>query len=75
MALCPGLPRMSWYQKDKTNLNLLKQETASGSGIICMSLPTDNHTNTSPHSFLQAGCLSCHATNSVKALKYNIPIT
>jgi len=32
-------------------------------------LQTDNHANTSPLSFLQAGCPSCHPTNSVKALK------
>jgi len=29
----------------------------------------DNHTNIPPLSFLQAGCPSCHPTNSVKALK------
>jgi len=38
--------------------------------IICTLLQTDNHVSTSPHSFfLQAGCPSCHPTNSVKALK------
>jgi len=36
---------------------------------VCTSLQTDNHTSTPPLSFLQAGCLSCHPTNSVKALK------
>jgi len=36
---------------------------------VCTSLQTDNHANTSPLSFLQAGCPSCHPTNSVKALK------
>jgi len=35
----------------------------------CTSLQTDNHASTSPLSFLQAGCPSCHPTNSVKALK------
>jgi len=35
--------------------------------IICTSLQTDNHASTSPPSFLQAGCLSCCPTNSVKA--------
>ena len=40
----------------------------SGSGI-CTSLQTDNHTSTSPLSFLQARCPSCRPTNSVKALK------
>jgi len=37
--------------------------------IICTSLQTDNHASTSPLSILQAGCPSCHPTNSVKALK------
>jgi len=36
---------------------------------ICTSLQTDNHASTPPLSFLQAGCPSCHPTNSVKALK------
>jgi len=36
---------------------------------VCSSLQTDNHTSTSPLSFLQAGCPSCRPTNSVKALK------
>jgi len=33
----------------------------------CTSLQTDNHASTPPLSFLQAGCPSCHPTNSVKA--------
>ena len=36
---------------------------------VCTSLQTDNHANTPPLSFLQAGCPSCRPTNSVKALK------
>jgi len=36
---------------------------------VCTSLQIDNHASTPPLSFLQAGCLSCHPTNSVKALK------
>jgi len=36
---------------------------------VCTSLQTDNHAGTSPLSFLQAGCPSCHPTNSIKALK------
>jgi len=36
----------------------------------CTLLQTDNHANTPPLSFLQAGCPSCRPTNSVKALKY-----
>ena len=36
---------------------------------VCTSLQTDNHASTPPLSFLQAGCPSCHPTNSVKTLK------
>ena len=36
---------------------------------VCTSLETDNHANTPPLCFLQAGCPSCRPTNSVKALK------
>jgi len=39
---------------------------------VCTSLQTDNHASTSPLSFLQAGCPSCHPTNSVKALKVTL---
>jgi len=34
-----------------------------------LHLIPDNHANIPPLSFLQAGCPSCHPTNSVKALK------
>ena len=36
---------------------------------VCISLQTDNHASTPQLSFLQAGCPSCHPTNSVKRLK------
>jgi len=36
---------------------------------VCILLQTDNHASTPLLSFLQAGCPSCHQTNSVKALK------
>jgi len=36
---------------------------------VCTSLKTDNYTSTPQLCFLQAGCPSCHPTNSVKALK------
>ena len=36
---------------------------------VCTSLQTDNHASTPPLRFLQAGCPSCHPTNSIKALK------
>jgi len=70
--------QVSWYQKGKTNLDLLEQEIVSGSGIcwdICKSAshPRQITMPTSHHSvFLQAGCPSCRPTNSVKALKANI---
>jgi len=65
---------VSWYQKGKTNLDFTE---ARDSGInwavctmqVCTLLQTDNHASTPPLSFLQAGCPSCHPTNSVKALK------
>ena len=55
---------------------LLKQETASGSGIswaimqVCTSLQTDNHAST-PTQFLQVGDAlpAAQPTSSVKALK------
>jgi len=75
MALCPGLPGWAGTRMVKPIWILLKQETVSGSGIswaICKSAscsrqittPVPNHSI-----FLQAGCPSCHPTNSVKALK------
>ena len=36
---------------------------------VCRSLQRDIYTITSPLSFLQARCPSCHPTNSVKSLK------
>jgi len=36
---------------------------------VWTSLQTENHASTSTLSFLQAGCPSCHPTNSVKAPK------
>jgi len=39
---------------------------------VCTSLQTDNHASTPLVSFLQAGCPSCHPTDSVKALKATV---
>ena len=71
-----GTTQVSRYQKGKTNLELLKHVTASGSGIswaTCKSAPRFRQITTSaPHYsefFLQAVCPSCHPNNSVKALK------
>ena len=66
---------MSRYQKGKTNLDFTEARYSEwqwhqlGRMQVCTSLQTDNHASTPPLSFLQAGCPSCHPTNSVKALK------
>ena len=67
-----GTNRVSRYQKGKANLDFLEQETVSGSGIswtIWKSAPhsrQNNYGSIPLLSFLQAGCPSCHSTNSVK---------
>jgi len=68
---------LSRYQKGNTNLDFTEARDSEWQWHllvrmqVCTSLQTDNHANTSPLSFLQAGCPSCRPTNSVKAL----PIT
>ena len=80
MALFPngpfsGTTQVSRYQKGKTNLDVTEARDSEwqwhqlGHMQVCISLQTDNHASTPPLSFLQAGCPSCHPTNSVKALK------
>ena len=69
-----GTTRVSRYQKGKTNLDFTGARDSEWQWHqlhvqVCTSLQTDNHTSTSPLSFLQAGCPSCRPTNSVKALK------
>jgi len=70
-----GTTQVSRYQKGKTNLDFTEARDSEwqwhqlGLMQVCTSLQTDNHANTSPLSFLQAGCPSCCPTNSVKALK------
>jgi len=70
-----GLPRVSRYQKGKTNLDFTEARDSEwqwhrlGYMQVCTKLQTDNHASTPPLSFLQAGCPSCHRTNGVKALK------
>ena len=67
--------RVSRYQKGKTNLDFTEARDSEwqwhqlGHMQVCTSLQTDNHASTPPLCFLQAGCPSCHPTNSVKALK------
>jgi len=64
-ALCPGLPRVSQYQKGKTNLDFTEARDSErqwhqlGHMQVCTSLQTDNHASTPPLSLLQAGCPSC----------------
>jgi len=67
---------ISQHQKGKSFWILLEQEMIGWRWhqldhmqIICTLLQTDNHASTSSLSFLQAGCPSCHPTNSIKALK------
>ena len=70
-----GTTRVSRYQKGKTNLDFTEARDSEwqwhqlGYMQVCTLLQTDNHTSNPPLSFLQAGCPSCHPTNSIKALK------
>jgi len=70
-----GTTRVGRYQKSKTNLDFTEARDSEwqwhqmGRMQVCTSLQTDNHASTSPLIFLQAGCPSCHPTNSVRALK------
>ena len=67
--------RVGRYQKCKTNLDFTEARDSEWRWHqlgICKSAPRsrqNNHTSTSPLSFLQAGCPSCRPTNSVEALK------
>jgi len=68
-----GTTGVSEYQKDKTNLNFTEGRDCEWQWHqldhvqVCILLQTDNHASTPPLSFLQAGCPSCHPSNSVKA--------
>jgi len=70
-----GTTRVSRYQKGETDLDFSEARDSEwqwhqlGHVQVCTLLQTDNHTSTPLLSFLQAGCPSCHPTNSVKALK------
>jgi len=73
-----GTTQVSQYQKDKTNLDFTEAKDSEwqwqqlGHMQVCTSLQTDNHASIPPLSFfsvLQAGCPSCHPTNSDKAPK------
>jgi len=71
---------VSRYQKGKTNLDFTESRNSEwqwhqlGHMQVSNSLQTDNHASTPPLSFLQAGCPSCHPTNSVNALKAELYI-
>ena len=66
----PGEP----VPEGKTNLDFTEARDSEwqwhqlGYMKVCTLLQTDSHTSTPALSFLQAGCPSCHPTNSVKAL-------
>jgi len=66
---------VSQYQIGITNLDLTEARDSEwqwhqlGHMQACTLLQTDNHASIPPLSFLQAGCPSCHPTNSVNALK------
>jgi len=66
---------VSRYQKGKSNLDFTEARDSEwqwhqlGHLQVCTSLQSDNRASTPPLSFLQAGCPSCHPTNSVQALK------
>ena len=68
--------QVSRYQKGQTNLDFTEARDSEwqwhqlGHMQVCTSLQTGNHASTPPLSFLQAGCPSCHLTNSVKALNH-----
>jgi len=70
-----GTTQVSQCQKSKTNLDFTEARDSEWQWHqldhmqVCTLLQTDNHSSTPPLSFLQAGCLSCHPANSVKALK------
>jgi len=70
--------RTTWvsrHQKGRTILDFIKARddgmavlSAARMQIICTLPQKDNHAS-NYHLVLQAGCLSCHPTNNVKALK------
>jgi len=71
-----GTTLVSRYQKGKANLDFTvgrdcewQWQHQLGHMLVCTLLQTDNHDSTPPVTFLQAGCPSCHPTNSIKALK------
>jgi len=74
-ALFQDYPKVSRYEKHKTNLDYTEARDSEwqwhqlGHMQVCTSLQTDRQASIPLLSFLQAGCPSCHQTNSIKALK------
>ena len=68
-----GLPRWAGTRKvSQSGFYWSKRQrvaVASAGLYASLHLTPDNHTSTPPLCFLQAGCPSCHLTNSIKALK------
>jgi len=69
-----GATQVSRYQKGKSSLDFTEARDSEwqwhqlGRMQVCTSLQADNHQYPTTQ-FLQAGCPSCHPTNSIKALK------
>ena len=67
-----GTTQVSQYRKGKTNLDFCEARDSEwqwhqlGHMQVCTLLQTDNHPAPHYSFFLQAGCPSCHPTNSVK---------
>jgi len=64
-ALCLGLPNLDFTEARDSEWQWHQLDCKQ----VCTVLQTDKHASTPSLSFLQAGCHSCHPTNSVKALK------
>jgi len=72
---------VSWHQKGKPSWILLEQEMTGWQWhqldhmqIICTLFQTDNHASTSSLNSYRLDAVSCHPTNSVKALKAKVII-
>jgi len=61
--------RVSQYQKGTEARDTEWQWHQLGHMQVSTLLHADNHASTPSLSFFQAGCPSCHPTNSIKALK------
>ena len=69
-----GTTQVSRYQKGKTNMDFTQARDSGIRWAICKCAPRSRQTTTPPLSLLQAGCPSCHPTNSVRALRKQ-PVT